>query len=100
MDPLAAHAEVLGDPLESPAFFPQPGDGGMLLAMDLGVRMGMFEQELTPVVPAGSQRRGLREQPSTLLRWSTRCLRAAVHIVLGSWDLQTWAVPRCAFVPG
>ena len=52
--------------------------------------------ESTPVVPAGGQRRGLRKQPSTLLRWSTRCLRAAVRMVLGSWDLQPWNVPRRA----
>jgi hypothetical protein len=52
MDTLTSHAEALGYPLKSPAVFPELGDGCVLSPIDLGVRMGMLEQELTPVVPA------------------------------------------------
>jgi hypothetical protein len=52
MDPLAADTKALAHSLKSPALSPDSGDGGMLFAIDLGVRMGMFEQELTAVVPA------------------------------------------------
>lgn len=52
IDPLAVDAKALGDSLKSPALFPESGDGGILFAIDLGARIGVFEQELTPVVPA------------------------------------------------
>jgi hypothetical protein len=52
MGTLAADAKALGDALKRPAFFPQPSDVGLLFELNLGVRMGVFEQELTPVVPA------------------------------------------------
>ena len=52
MDTLAAYAKEVGYPLKSPTFFPQPGDGWVLSGIDLGVRMGMFEEESTPVAPA------------------------------------------------
>jgi hypothetical protein len=55
MDPLAADAKALADALKSPAFFPQPGDGGLLFALNPSFGMGVFEQELTPVVPATSR---------------------------------------------
>jgi hypothetical protein len=52
MDPLAADAKALADSLKSPAFSPQPSDGGILFAVDLSVGMGMFEQGVTAVAPA------------------------------------------------
>jgi len=50
MDTLTAYPEVLGYRSKSPAFlsYARPA----LLGIDLRVRMGMFEEELTPVVPA------------------------------------------------
>lgn len=52
MDTLTAHAKPLRYPLKSPTFLPQSGDGWLLPGIDLRVRVGMFEQELTPVAPA------------------------------------------------
>lgn len=54
MDTLTAYGEALGYPPKSPSFLPRPGDGCVLSAMDLRIRMGclMFEEELTPIVAA------------------------------------------------
>ena len=52
MDTLTAHAESVGYPLKGPTFLSQPGDGRVLSRIDLRVRMGMFEEESTPVFPA------------------------------------------------
>ena len=49
MDALRAHAEAVGYPLKSPASLPQLDDGHALSAIDLRGRMGIFEEELTPV---------------------------------------------------
>ena len=49
MDALPGDSEEVGYPLKSPTFLPQPGDGWVLSGIDLRVRMGMFEEELTPV---------------------------------------------------
>ncbi len=48
MDALSGDPEAVGYPLESPTFLPQPGDHCMLWVISLRVRMGMFEEELTP----------------------------------------------------
>lgn len=55
MDPLAANAKALADSLKGPAFFPQPSDVGVLFAVNLSVRMGMFDHELTPVASTRSR---------------------------------------------
>jgi hypothetical protein len=52
MDPLPSDPEPVGYPLKSPSSFPQAGDRRVLSSMDLRIRMGMFEEEPTPVVPA------------------------------------------------
>jgi len=52
MDALSSDSEPIGYPLKSPTFLPQPSDGFMLSGIDLRVRMGMFEQESTPLVSA------------------------------------------------
>jgi len=54
MDALPSDSEPVGYLLKSPTFLPQPGDGWVLSGIDLHVRMGMFEQEPTPVVPANN----------------------------------------------
>jgi len=52
MDALPSDSAPVGCALKSPTLLPQPGDGCTLSGMDLRVRMGMFEEEPTPVVPA------------------------------------------------
>ena len=52
MDTLTANAETVGYPLKSQTLLPQLGDGCVLLGIDLRVRVGMFEEESTPVVLA------------------------------------------------
>lgn len=54
MDALPSDSKPVAYPLESPTFFPQVGDRCMLLRIDFRVRMGMFEEESTPVVPANN----------------------------------------------
>ena len=49
MDTLTAYAEPLRYSLKSPTLLPQPGDGYLLSGIDLRVRMGMFEEELSPI---------------------------------------------------
>jgi len=44
--------ELIGNSPLSPCFLRQPCDGCMLSAGDLRLRMGMFEEKLTPIVPA------------------------------------------------
>jgi hypothetical protein len=51
IDPLATEGKALADSLKSPALSPESGDGGILFAAHLGVRMGMFDQELSPSSP-------------------------------------------------
>lgn len=53
MDTLTAYAEVVGYLPKSPTFLPEPGDGCVLSGIDLRVRMGMFEEEPTPLWLAG-----------------------------------------------
>ena len=54
MGPLPSDSEAVGYPLKSPTFLPKRGDASVLSGIDLGVRMRMFEEELTPVVPANN----------------------------------------------
>jgi len=49
MDTLTAYAEALGYPLKSRTLLLQAGDGCVLSGIDLGVRMAMFEEELTQI---------------------------------------------------
>lgn len=52
MDAVTAHAEAVGYPLKSPASLSQLDDGHVLPAIGLRVRMGMVEEEPSPVEPA------------------------------------------------
>ena len=54
MGPLPSDSEAVGYPLKSPTFLPKRGDASVLSGIDLGVRMRMFEEELTPVAPANN----------------------------------------------
>jgi len=52
MNALTAYTEALGYPLNSATFLPQAGNGCVLSGIDLRVAMGMFEEELTPIIAA------------------------------------------------
>lgn len=54
MDTLTAYAEALGYLLKGPTLLPEPGNGWVVSGIDPRVRVGMFEEESTPVVPANN----------------------------------------------
>lgn len=50
MDALPSDSEPIGYLLKGPTLLPEPGNGWVVSGIDPRVRVGMFEEESTPVV--------------------------------------------------